>query len=322
LVFHADGQCGVTEDGKKVKLPGSGRLRARIAFPISSSELITFHQTGVCRVSLRDRSQKQLTTDKWARAIAVARCPTSSSKVVVLHDDGIYQVDVVNGSYNPLTDGFTWGWSRTKAVIHDPNTPAFLYVFHSGGLFKLSLMDGKHKRLGKHTWHGARAAAYHRNEAVVFHQNGLYRVSLVDGECEGWTVSRVSTKKGECEELISARYMPQVRSVIRLDADCILALHSEGVHEFNLETGKFKRMSTKDRFDNLICVTDLGPEVMVSSAACSSWDTPKERSHTYARAFLDLPLGPGLSSTHLSPDISSVSTSPSIVTIAACNSMF
>merc|ERR1719375_806892 len=57
LVFHADGQYGIAEDGKKVKLPGSGRLRARIAFPISSSELIAFHHNGIFRVSLRDRSQ-------------------------------------------------------------------------------------------------------------------------------------------------------------------------------------------------------------------------------------------------------------------------
>lgn len=254
MAFHFRGVSGVHGSGDQVKLTPSSNMMARVAFPISATELLLFHSSGIHMASIENGTSTKLSGAKWGRTMAVARRPGTPDQLRVFHEDGMYIVDVNTGSHRTVTEGWTVGWAATRAVIHDPSNPEVLYMFHDQGLYRVQLADGKYERVGRDTWTGARAAIYHHMGAIVFHNQGTFRVQLGDGACEkifeGW---------------------PGARGVLSSGPDTALLMHSKGAHEVNLATGECAQVSEAKHWADLVCVTPLASDVVVVGAVCRYW---------------------------------------------------
>jgi hypothetical protein len=273
MAFHSKGISGVTGSGDQVKLTPSSSMLARLAFPISTTELLLFHSSGIHKASIENGTSTQLNGVEWSRSIengtstqlsgvkwgrvtAAARCPGTPDKLLVFHEDGIYTVDVNSGSYFTVTEGWTVGWAAIRAVVHDPSNLEVIYIFHDLALYRVKLADGKYEKVGRHTWAGARAAIYHQMGAIVFHTDGTFRVQLSDGTCE---------------KIAGVGGWPGARGVISSGHDTGLLLHTKGAHEVNLATGEFVHVSEATHWADLVCVTPLASDVVVSGAVCRYW---------------------------------------------------
>jgi len=254
VAFHSKGASGVHRSGEMVDLGPLGSMLARVAFPISGTELLLFHKSGICKASIENGTSFRLSGVQWGRVMAVARCPRSPDHLIAFHEDGVYTVDISSGSHRTLTEGWTVGWGAARARVHDPSTPDVLYLFHDLALYRVRLADGKHERVGSNTWSGARAAIYHHMGAVVFHIDGTFRVQLGDGACE-----------------LIAEGCPGARGVLSSGLDTALLLHTRGAHEVNLATGQFFQVCDSTHWADLVCVTPLAPDVVVAGAVCRYW---------------------------------------------------
>eukprot|EP00747_Dinoflagellata_sp_TGD_P200333 gnl/TRDRNA2_/TRDRNA2_73729_c0_seq3.p1 gnl/TRDRNA2_/TRDRNA2_73729_c0~~gnl/TRDRNA2_/TRDRNA2_73729_c0_seq3.p1 ORF type:complete len:142 (+),score=13.37 gnl/TRDRNA2_/TRDRNA2_73729_c0_seq3:332-757(+) len=140
-------------------------------------------------------------------------------------------------------------------MIINAGSPRFVYVFHSDGLFKIDVESGTHVRIGKSTWKQAQAAICHPKGPVVLHVQGVFRVNLEDGSSE---------------KISSTGCWSDCRGVIRSGPGSALVLQSKGISSMNLETGEHVSLPEKNpwQWEDLICVTSLGPDVLGAFARC------------------------------------------------------
>lgn len=254
MAFHSKGISGIHRSGEPVKSMALSNVLARLAFPISRTELLLFHISGIYKASIETRTSSKLSGVKWGRLAAAVRNPRNFDQLMVFHEDGVYTVDVNSGSHITLKEGFTVGWAATRAVVHDPSNPEVLYIFHDLALYRVNLMNLKYERVGRDTWCGARAAIYHPTGTIVFHTDGTFRVQLGDGACEriagGW---------------------PGARGVLSSGPETALLLHTHGAHEVNLVTGEFIQVFEGAHWADVVCTTPLASDVMALSAVCRYW---------------------------------------------------